>query len=532
MSLGFPEIPESAEFSALTVGADQLMKALLEKAPTETRSLLESQEEIWFCGYGLGSLVIKKLLLGWNERQNSALGKVRGVLLLEPPQSKEDLVSWGESLGINLSLPECDSLLQAYSQLPLDQKTISLHRPHKSQENSTENKMRLSPESYLELVEFHVQEMPKKDLQQLKESFVHQLSQVQNESESLKIARQQEEEKQLQQKRQQEKQIQQQEERIRQLEEQIQQQEEFAQQSKSQEISQKKQWEDTSLELQQQKQTLQQEIQQLTKQIMRQIQQSQQQNETDQETIKNFKKMQEEWEQKNQVREALSRENEQLKQEKTQLQQETDRMIQEEKANQIKISNETGSKKDQELRVAQQEINRLRLEIERLEKLKDTGTDTPISDEIKWPANEVMNSVPPKDIPEANQLFLEAKSALNATQTPFGVFVGTGQVSEAKEKFHRILDQYPNSTKAETTAYDLATLYTQGNPKSDGALGLYKKCLSLNLNTSFDVRVRIAMIYEAQEKTQEARFWYQEAILKSQNNEERLIAQQRIQQLK
>lgn len=187
---------------------------------------------------------------------------------------------------------------------------------------------------------------------------------------------------------------------------------------------------------------------------------------------------------------------------------------------------------NQKLIRSEQNTNILRLEIAKLLKLKDIESASSEEKVQIKPEDIVPREVVLQDIPEANQLYLEAQNALNANKTPFAAFVGAGQISEAKEKFHKLLELYPHSTKAEIAAYDLANLYTSEDPKSNGALDIFKQCLSINPKTDLDVRLKIGMIYEAQSKSQEARFWYQESIQKGVHTEERIKAQQLQQQLK
>jgi tetratricopeptide (TPR) repeat protein len=131
---------------------------------------------------------------------------------------------------------------------------------------------------------------------------------------------------------------------------------------------------------------------------------------------------------------------------------------------------------------------------------------------------------PPKteDIKEANQLYLEARKAINDLDTPLGSLTSAGLVSEAKNKFHRILREYPNSDKAEASAFHLGSLYFNDNRQSDGAIEVYKKCLQLNPDTAFDVRFKLGLIYEAKADLDQARHWFERAAIEGGKAESKL----------
>ncbi len=100
---------------------------------------------------------------------------------------------------------------------------------------------------------------------------------------------------------------------------------------------------------------------------------------------------------------------------------------------------------------------------------------------------------PTKNIEEANILFQDGenyKSILNLTGRK-------SKLSYAVARFKKILDEYPESDKADDAAYELANIYEGHHFKDyEGAAFYYVKCYELNPHTDRPARFKAARVYD------------------------------------
>src|SRR3972149_4841631 len=107
---------------------------------------------------------------------------------------------------------------------------------------------------------------------------------------------------------------------------------------------------------------------------------------------------------------------------------------------------------------------------------------------------DVAEISPTKNIEEANVLFQDGKNyknMLNLTTSR------KSKLSYAVARFKKILDDYPESDKADDAAYELADIYESYHFRDyEGSASYYVKCYELNPNTGRPARYMAARIYD------------------------------------
>ena len=107
---------------------------------------------------------------------------------------------------------------------------------------------------------------------------------------------------------------------------------------------------------------------------------------------------------------------------------------------------------------------------------------------------EVLSEISPsKNIEDANILFQDGKAYKN----PLNIIKRKTKLISAAARFKKILENYPESDKADDAAYELADIYEGYYFKNyEDAAFYYVKCYSLNGNTDKPARYRAALVYD------------------------------------
>ena len=106
---------------------------------------------------------------------------------------------------------------------------------------------------------------------------------------------------------------------------------------------------------------------------------------------------------------------------------------------------------------------------------------------------EVTEISPTRDIEEANILFQDGKNYKNI----LNLTSRKSKLLYAAARFKKILDEYPESDKADDAAYELADIYESYHFKDyEGSAFYYVKCYELNPNTDRPARYMAARIYD------------------------------------
>ena len=137
---------------------------------------------------------------------------------------------------------------------------------------------------------------------------------------------------------------------------------------------------------------------------------------------------------------------------------------------------------------------------------------------------------PTKNIEEANILFQDGKNYKNILN-----FTGRkSKLSYAVARFKKILDEYPESDKADDAAYELADVYESYHFKDyEGSAFYYTKCYELNTNTDRPARYMAARVYDKYLHDYKEAIRNYEMALKTCRDEELLkIANERLSELR
>lgn len=100
---------------------------------------------------------------------------------------------------------------------------------------------------------------------------------------------------------------------------------------------------------------------------------------------------------------------------------------------------------------------------------------------------------PTKNIEEANILFQDGKSYKNS----LSLISKKSKLVTAVKRFKKIIEDYPESDKADDAAYELAEIYEKFHFKDyEGSASYYVKCYELNPNTDRPARYMAARVYD------------------------------------
>jgi TolA-binding protein len=146
-------------------------------------------------------------------------------------------------------------------------------------------------------------------------------------------------------------------------------------------------------------------------------------------------------------------------------------------------------------------------------------------------AKEIITDISPsKNIEDANMLFQDGKAYKN----PLNIIKRKAKLISAAARFKKILDDYPESDKADDAAYELADIYEGYYFKDyESAAFYYVKCYNLNENTDKPARFKAAWIYDNQLKDYvEAARHYEMALETCKETQYLRIAETRLEQLK
>jgi len=144
---------------------------------------------------------------------------------------------------------------------------------------------------------------------------------------------------------------------------------------------------------------------------------------------------------------------------------------------------------------------------------------------------EIITDISPsKNIEEANILFQDGK----AYKSPLNVIKKKAKLVSAVARFKKILDDYPESDKADDAAYELAEIYEGFYFRNyEDAAFYYVKCYNLNKNTDKPARFKAARVYDKYLKDYaEAARHYEMTIETCKNTEYRRIAKTRLEELR
>ncbi len=108
-------------------------------------------------------------------------------------------------------------------------------------------------------------------------------------------------------------------------------------------------------------------------------------------------------------------------------------------------------------------------------------------------SEETIKISPSKNIEEANILFQDGK----IYKSKLNVINKKSKLQSAETRFKKILDDYPESDKADDAAFELASIYEGAFFKDyENAVFYYVKCYSLNATTDKPARFKAAWIYD------------------------------------
>jgi len=106
---------------------------------------------------------------------------------------------------------------------------------------------------------------------------------------------------------------------------------------------------------------------------------------------------------------------------------------------------------------------------------------------------DVLDISPTKNIEDANILFQDGKNYKNV----LNLTGRKSKLSYAAARFKKILDEYPESDKADDAAYELAGVYESHHFKDyEGSAFYYVKCYELNPYTDRPARFKAARVYD------------------------------------
>ncbi len=146
-------------------------------------------------------------------------------------------------------------------------------------------------------------------------------------------------------------------------------------------------------------------------------------------------------------------------------------------------------------------------------------------------AKEIIIEIgPSKNIEEANILFQDGKIYRN----PLNLTKMSKNLALAVARFSKILDDYPESDRADDAAYELAEIY-EGSYYRDyeNAVSYYVKCYNLNKNTEKSARFKAARVYDKHlQNYAEAARHYEMALETCNESEYRKIAKTRLGELR
>ncbi len=145
-------------------------------------------------------------------------------------------------------------------------------------------------------------------------------------------------------------------------------------------------------------------------------------------------------------------------------------------------------------------------------------------------SKETTNISPSKNIEDANILYQDGKAYKNI----LNIINKKSKLKSAETRFKKIIDEYPESDKADDAAYELACIYESAYYKNyEDAVFYYVKCFSLNEYTEKPARFKAARIYDKYLKDyNEAVKNYREVLRNSKDEAYRSRAKTRLKQLK
>ncbi len=143
---------------------------------------------------------------------------------------------------------------------------------------------------------------------------------------------------------------------------------------------------------------------------------------------------------------------------------------------------------------------------------------------------EVITEIrPSNNIEEANILFQDGKSYKNT----LSIINKKSKLIYAEARFKKILNDYPESDKADDAAYELASIYEGVYFKDyENAALYYVKCYSLNASTEKPARFKAAWVYDNHLKNyKEAVKNYNKVLRNSKDGAHLITAEMRLKQL-
>lgn len=146
-------------------------------------------------------------------------------------------------------------------------------------------------------------------------------------------------------------------------------------------------------------------------------------------------------------------------------------------------------------------------------------------------AKEMITDISPsKNIENANILFEDAKAYKNS----LNIIKKKAKLISAVARFKKVIDDYPESDKADDAAYELAGIYEGYYFKDyENAAFYYVKCYNLNEKTDKPARFKAARIYDNHlEDYVEAARHYKMALETCKETQYLEIARTRFEQLK
>lgn len=146
-------------------------------------------------------------------------------------------------------------------------------------------------------------------------------------------------------------------------------------------------------------------------------------------------------------------------------------------------------------------------------------------------AKEIITDISPsKNIEDANILFEDGKAYKN----PLNIIRKKRKLTLAVARFKKIIEDYPESDKADDAAYELAGIYEGFYFKDyENAAFYYVKCYNLNEKTDKPVRFKAARVYDNHlDDYVEAVRHYKMALETCKETEYLRIAETRLEQLK
>ncbi len=142
----------------------------------------------------------------------------------------------------------------------------------------------------------------------------------------------------------------------------------------------------------------------------------------------------------------------------------------------------------------------------------------------------IIGKSPSKNIEEANILFQDGKEYINL----LSITNKKSELKSAETRFKKIVDEYPESDKADDAAYELARIYEGAYFKDyEKAVFYYVKCYSLNASTDEPAHFKAAWIYDKHLMNyKEAVINYRRVLKHSKDETDRYWARTRFMQLR